>query len=76
MAQRLNCPMCGSKLIPNEDLVISDKVVFDLDKLKTAVLINEKMGKRLQAIIDLRESEESNGEPSLEELLKEFDTEE
>lgn len=35
MAQRLNCPMCCNKLIPNEDLVISDKVVFDLDKLKT-----------------------------------------
>ena len=34
MAQRLNCPMCGSKLIANEDLVISDKVIFDLDKIK------------------------------------------
>ena len=35
MAQRLNCPMCGNKLIPNEEQVISDKVVFDLDKIKT-----------------------------------------
>lgn len=26
--------MCGNKLIANEDLVISDKVVFDLDKIK------------------------------------------
>lgn len=26
--------MCGYIMIPNEDLVISDKVVFDLDKIK------------------------------------------
>ena len=35
MAQKLKCPMCGYIMIPNEDLVISDKVVFDLDKIKT-----------------------------------------
>ena len=46
----------------------------DLDKLKTAILINEKMGKRLKAIINLRELEQSTGEPSLEELLKELDS--
>lgn len=35
MAQKLYCPMCKKLLIANDDLVISDKVVFDLDKLKT-----------------------------------------
>lgn len=34
MAQKLYCPMCNKLLIQNDDLVISDKVVFDLDKLK------------------------------------------
>ena len=34
MAQKLYCPMCNKLLIANDDLVISDKVVFDLDKLK------------------------------------------
>ena len=34
MAQKLYCPMCKKLLIANDDLVISDKVVFDLDKLK------------------------------------------
>lgn len=35
MAQKLYCPMCKKLLIANDDLVISDKIVFDLDKLKT-----------------------------------------
>lgn len=34
MAQKLYCPMCNKLLIQNEDLVTSDKVVFDLDELK------------------------------------------
>ena len=41
----------------------------DLDKLKTAALINKKMGKRLDAIIQLREEELADGEKSLAELL-------
>jgi len=65
-AEAMNKYMFSMKLM----LATADK--GDLDKLRTAVLINEKMGKRLQAIIDLRESEQSNGEPSLEELLKDF----
>ena len=42
----------------------------ELDKLKTAALINRKMGVRLDAIIDLREQEESSGEPSLYDLIE------
>ena len=35
MAQKLYCPMCNKILIENDDLVVDDKVIFDLDKLKT-----------------------------------------
>ena len=68
-AEAMNKYMFSMKLM----LATADK--GDLDKLKTAVLINKKMGMRLQTIIDIRESEQSNGEPSLEELIKEFDSE-
>lgn len=44
----------------------------DLDKLKTALTINQKMGQRLAAIIKLREQEEENGDPSLSTLLHEI----
>ena len=43
----------------------------ELDKLKTATLINKKMGERLDAIIDLREKEAMSDEPSLFSLLNE-----
>ena len=68
-AEAMNKYMFSMKLM----LATADK--GDLDKLKTAVLINKKMGMRLQTIINIRESEQSNGEPSLEELIKEFDSE-
>ena len=42
----------------------------ELDKLKTATLINKKMGSRLDAIINLREQEEKAGEPSLLDLIE------
>lgn len=45
----------------------------ELDKLKTAALINRKMGAWLDAIIDLREQEESSGEPSLFDLIEEVE---
>ena len=45
----------------------------ELDKLKTAALINRKMGVRLDAIIDLREQEEGSGEPSLFDLIEEVE---
>ena len=43
----------------------------ELSKLKTASLINKKMGDRLEAIIKLREDEAVSGGPSLFELLGE-----
>ena len=42
----------------------------ELDKLKTAALINRKMGARLDAIINLREQEEKSEEPSLFDLIE------
>ena len=69
-AEAMNRYMLSMKLM----LATADK--GELDKLKTAVLINQKMGKRLQAMIEVRELELSNGEPSLEDLLKAFESEE
>ena len=48
----------------------------ELDKLRTAALINRKMGARLDAIIDLREQEESSGEPSLFDLIEKVESNE
>lgn len=45
----------------------------ELDKLKTAVLINQKMGMRLEAIIQLREQEENSSEPSLHDLIEQVE---
>jgi transcriptional regulator with XRE-family HTH domain len=41
----------------------------DLETLHTALVINKKMGKRLEAIVNLREEEESNGDVPLADLL-------
>ena len=41
----------------------------DLETLRTALVINKKMGKRLEAIVNLREEEESNGDVPLADLL-------
>lgn len=41
----------------------------DFDKIKTALLINKKMGKRLEMIIQLREDEMASNEPSLSDLM-------
>ena len=41
----------------------------DLDKLRTAFTINQKMGRRLEAIVHVREEEERIGSPSLTDLL-------
>ncbi len=46
-----------------------------LDELKVAHEINEKMGKRLKAIIDIREEEENSSEKTLSELLDSFEKE-
>ncbi len=45
----------------------------DLDSLKTASLINKKMGNRLDAIIKVRETEEADGGPSIADLLKKIE---
>ena len=45
----------------------------ELSKLRTASLINKKMGDRLEAIIKLREAEDASDGPSLFELLGEVD---
>lgn len=45
----------------------------ELSKLKTASLINKKMGDRLEAIIKLREAEDNSDGPSLFELLGKVD---
>lgn len=42
----------------------------ELDKLKTALQVNEKIGKRLDVIIKLREEEEASGELSLFALIE------
>ena len=34
MAQKIYCPMCKKLLIPNDDLVIDDEIVFDMDRIK------------------------------------------
>ena len=46
----------------------------ELDKLRTAVLINKKMGARLEAIIKLREDESTGDEPTLYELIEQMET--
>lgn len=58
-----------------QDYMMSTKILLakaddaDLQTLRTAFTINQKMGKRLAAIIQLREEEESNGDASLSELI-------
>ena len=42
----------------------------DLETLRTTLTINQKMGKRLAAIVSFREEEESNGDASLGELMR------
>ncbi|MGM9602735.1 MAG: helix-turn-helix domain-containing protein [Faecousia sp.] len=42
----------------------------ELDKLRTALQINKKMGNRLNAIIKLREEEEASEEPTLFDLIE------
>ena len=44
----------------------------DLNKLRSALTINEKMGRRLSLIIKLREDEEDEGVPSMASLIQEI----
>lgn len=45
----------------------------ELDRLKTASQINDKMGERLKAIIDVRDKEAASGEPTLFDLIGEIE---
>lgn len=54
-------------------LLLATADAGELSKLKTASLINKKMGDRLEAIIKLREAENASDGPSLFELLGEVD---
>ena len=44
----------------------------DLEKLKAALLVNEKMGARLKATIEVREKEADSNQPSLFDLIEEI----
>lgn len=46
-----------------------------LDKLQTALKINQKMGKRLETEIELKKKEQVNNEESLSDLLDSFTSE-
>lgn len=46
----------------------------DLQQLETARLINEKMGMRLNAMLDLRKQEQKDGVQSLFDLLEKLDS--
>lgn len=46
-----------------------------LDKLETALKINEKMGARLESIVNIRKSENANNEESLSDLIDSLSSE-
>lgn len=58
-----------------QDYMITMKILLakvddaDLDTLRTALTINQKMGRRLAAIVSLREEEERSGDVPLTELM-------
>lgn len=60
------------------DYMISMKVLLAVaekgstEELKTALLINEKMGARLKMIVSLKEAEEEEDTPSLRELMNQL----
>ena len=60
------------------DYMMSTKILLakaddaDLDTLRVALTINQKMGRRLNAIVTLREEEASSGDASLLDLMEQF----
>ena len=48
----------------------------DLDKLETAAQINEKMGERLKAIIEMRKKEAESGKLTLFDLMEKVESQE
>lgn len=61
-----------------QDYMMSMKMLLakaddaDLDKLRTALTINQKMGKRLESIVRLREEEAEAGDQSLFDLMEQL----
>ena len=61
-----------------QDYMISMKMLLakadeaDLDKLRTALIINQKMGKRLELIINLRMEEDETGDVTLFDLMEQI----
>ena len=61
-----------------QDYMISMKMLLaksdeaGLDKLRTALIINQKMGKRLELIINLRMEEDETGEVTLFDLMEQI----
>ena len=61
-----------------QDYMMSMKMLLakadeaDLEKLRTALTINKKMGKRLESIIILREEEVQDGDVSLFDLMEQI----
>ena len=61
-----------------QDYMMSMKMLLakadeaDLEKLRTALTINKKMGKRLESIIILREEEVQDGDLSLFDLMEQI----
>lgn len=47
----------------------------DLEKLRTALTINKKMGRRLEAIVKLREEEDEAGDATLFDLMEQLSDE-
>ena len=64
-----------------QDYMMSMKMLLakadeaDLEKLRTALTINKKMGKRLESIIILREEEVQDGDVSLFDLMEQISAE-
>lgn len=61
-----------------QDYMLSMKMLLakaddaDLDKLRTALTVNQKMGKRLESIVRLREEEAEAGGQSLFDLMEQL----
>ncbi|NCB26703.1 MAG: XRE family transcriptional regulator [Bacteroidia bacterium] len=71
MFESLTFPEAMSRYMFSMKMLLATADSGELEKLKTASLINKKMGERLDAIIKLREKEAASDEPSLFDLLNE-----
>ena len=73
MFEALSFSEAISRYVISMKLLLATTDKADLEKLKAAALVNEKMGKRLQAIIEMREAEEADPEQkSLFDLIEEI----